>query len=208
MNGGCSCRTSTSRCASRCECRGSRGAPAGALKVRARGGSLPRLACFRPRARRRLALPFHLIVVNGGAHEILESPLVDRIALEEIDRAPLVAVEARVEEPLRIPQARPFVESELHLALVRVADREDALARPHRTSHPLPFLDDLPVGLEDALADALEHPATPVREPRDQLVNLFRWIHGSSCLLPSRFIWPYPRSSSARSAGAPRRASP
>jgi hypothetical protein len=67
----------------------------------------------------------------------------------------------------------------LHLFFVGVADRDHSVARPHRASHPLPFLDDLPVGLEDALADAGARFATPVREFCDQLVNTFRWIHWS-----------------------------
>jgi hypothetical protein len=43
-----------------------------------------------------------------------------------------------------------------------------------RASQPLPFLDDLPVGLKDGLADAGERFATLVFEFCDQLVNMFR----------------------------------
>src|SRR5208282_5799114 len=63
-----------------------------------------------------------------------------------------------------------------------VAHRDDSVARPHWASHPLPFLDNLPVGLQDALADAGERFAAPVCESCDQLVNTFRWIHWILCL--------------------------
>src|SRR6202023_4360058 len=99
------------------------------------------------------------------------------MALEKIDRSPRVASEARVEELVRIWEARPMGKGKLHLIFVGIANRDDSGARPHRASHPLPFLDDLPVGLKDALADAGECFATPVCEPCDQLVNTFRRIH-------------------------------
>jgi hypothetical protein len=57
------------------------------------------------------------------------------------------------------------------LIFVGVADRDHSVMRPHRTSHPLPLLDYLPVGLRDALADAGERFATPVCEFCDQLVD-------------------------------------
>src|SRR6266849_2563865 len=103
--------------------------------------------------------------------------LIDLIALEKIDRSPRVASEARVEKLVRIREARPVGKGKLHLIFVRVADRDHSVARPHWASHPLPFLDDLPVGLKDGLADAGERLPAPVCEPCDQLVNTFRWIH-------------------------------
>ena len=60
---------------------------------------------------------------------------------------------------------------------VGVGDRDQPVARPHRASHPLPFLDDLAVGLKDALADAGEGFAAPVGECCDQPVDAFRWVH-------------------------------
>src|SRR5437867_11861807 len=99
------------------------------------------------------------------------------MALEKIDRSPRVASKARVEELVRIWEARPVGKGKLHLIFVGVADCDDSVARPHRASHPLPFLDYLPVGLKDGLADAGERFATPVCESCDQLVNTFRWIH-------------------------------
>src|SRR3989454_12538715 len=62
------------------------------------------------------------------------------------------------------------------------------VVRPHWASHPLPFLDYLPVGLKDALADAGERFATPVCEFCDQLVNTFRWIHW---MLMPRILVPF-----------------
>src|SRR2546422_10528163 len=98
------------------------------------------------------------------------------MALEKIDRSPLVAFEPRVEELVRIREARPIGKGKLHLIFVGVADRDHSVARPHWASHPLPFLDDLPVGLKDGLADAGERLPAPVCESCDQLVNTFRWI--------------------------------
>src|SRR5713226_1420582 len=99
------------------------------------------------------------------------------VALEEIDRSPRVAFEARVEELVRIWEDRPVGKGKLHLIFVGVGDRDYSVVRPHWASHPLPFLDYLPVGLKDALADAGERFATPVCEFCDQLINTFRWIH-------------------------------
>src|SRR5712664_1701848 len=132
---------------------------------------------FRSSTRRRFPLQFHLIVINGGTDEIFKSTLINLIALEKIDRSPRVASEARVEELVRIWEARPVGKGKLHLIFVGVADRDYSVARPHWASHPLPFLDYLGVGRKDALADAGERFATPVGESCDQLVNTFRWIH-------------------------------
>src|SRR5260370_16872805 len=100
----------------------------------------------------------------------------------------MVAFEARVEELVRIREACPVVKGKLHLPFVGVGDRDYSVARPHRASHPFPFLDDLPVGLEDALADAGERLATPVREFCDQPTDTFRWIHWIS--IP-RILFPF-----------------
>src|SRR4029450_12732941 len=93
----------------------------------------------------RLGLRLALIERDGGAHQSLQRALIDLVALEEVDRPSLVAFEARIEELVGIRQARAVVEGALPLPLVRVGDGDDAVARPHRASHPLPLLDDLPV---------------------------------------------------------------
>src|SRR5580700_10181929 len=79
---------------------------------------------------------------------------------------------------MRIREARAVGKGKLHLIFVGVADRDDSVARPHWASHPLPFLEDLPVGLQDGFADARERFPTPVCESVDQQVNTFRWVHG------------------------------
>jgi len=60
---------------------------------------------------------------------------------------------------------------ELHLFFVGVVDGDHSVVRAHGTSHPLPLLDYLRVGLKDALADAGERFAPPVCEFCDQLVD-------------------------------------
>src|SRR5207253_6934032 len=137
---------------------------------------------FRSSTRRRFPLQFNLIVINGGTDEIFQSTLINLIALENIDRSPRVASEARVEELVRIWEVCPVGKGKLHLIFVGVADGDHSVARPHWASHPLPFLDDLPVGLKDGVADAGERFAAPVCEFCDQLVNTFRWIHWILCL--------------------------
>jgi hypothetical protein len=94
------------------------------------------------------------------------------VALEKIDRSPLVASEGRVEELVGIGEAGPVGKDKLHLIFVGVADGDHSVARPHWAPHPLPFLDDLPVGLKDTLADAGQRLATPVCEVCDQYVRM------------------------------------
>ena len=53
-------------------------------------------------ARRRFALQFELIVIDGGPDESFQSTRIDPIALEKINRSPRAALEARVEEIVRI----------------------------------------------------------------------------------------------------------
>jgi hypothetical protein len=103
---------------------------------------------------------------------------INLIALKKIDRSPRVASEARVEELVWIWGVRPLGKNKLHLVFVGIADRDDSVVRPHWASHPLSFLEDLPVGRKDDFADAGERLSTPVCESCNQLVNTFRWIHG------------------------------
>src|SRR4029077_10783931 len=109
---------------------------------------------FRSSTRRRFPLQFDLIVINGGADEIFQSTLINLIALEQIDRSPRVASESCVEQLVRIWEARPVGKGKLYLIFVGVANRDHSVVRPHWASHPLPFLDNLPVCLKDALANA------------------------------------------------------
>src|SRR5215469_838742 len=125
----------------------------------------------------RFSLQFVLIVSNGGADEIFQSTPINLVALEKIDRSPLVAFKARVEELVGIGKTGAVGKGKFHLIFVGVADSDHSVARPHWASHPLPFLDNLPVGLKDTLADAGQRLATPVDEVCDQFVNTLRWIH-------------------------------
>ena len=63
---------------------------------------------FRSSTGRRFLLQFGLIVSNGIADKIFQTALINLVALEKIDRSPLVASEARVEELLRIWEPRPL----------------------------------------------------------------------------------------------------
>src|ERR1700675_3066056 len=93
--------------------------------------SLFTFICFRSSTRRRFPLQFDLIVINRGTDEIFKSTLINLIALEKIDRSPRVASEARVEDLVRIWEARPVGKGKLHLIFVGVADRDDSVVRPH-----------------------------------------------------------------------------
>jgi len=122
-------------------------------------------------------LQFALVVFDSSKDELFQGALVNRIALEEIDRSSCVAFQARVKELVGIGKTRPMGKGQLHLSLVGVSNRDHSIAGPHRASHPLPFLDDLPVGAEDNLADTGERLAAPVGDSRYQLIDLFRCIH-------------------------------
>src|SRR5437667_9631578 len=102
----------------------------------------------------RLRLP-GLVEVDRLADERFDGGRVDFLTLLNVDRAPHVALEARVEQAGRVLQRRALREGELHDLLVGLARAEDAVVRPDRSAHPLPLLDDLRVRLLDELA----HPA-------------------------------------------------
>jgi len=61
-------------------------------------------------------------------NEILQSVLIDLIALEEIDRSLHFAVEVGVKEMVWIPEARSVGKGELHLLFVGVGDRNYSVA--------------------------------------------------------------------------------
>src|SRR5881396_4017116 len=73
-----------------------------------------------------------LVQANGSSNEGRESLLIDFIVLVEVDCAPGVAFEARVEESRRVLQRGPLEEREFHDALVRLAGADQTLMRPHR----------------------------------------------------------------------------
>src|SRR5690606_8712582 len=69
---------------------------------------------------------------RSGKNELLQAFLVDNVALAEIDGAPDVAFEARIEEARRVLKRGAPGEGQLHLVLVRLAGADDSLVRPHR----------------------------------------------------------------------------
>src|SRR2546422_10560724 len=84
-------------------------------------------------------------------------------------------------------QRRALGEGKLHDILVGLASADDAVVRPNRSAHPLPFLDDVRVCFLDELAHPAEGFPAPVfflmirRPPRSTLfpyTTLFR----SRCL--------------------------
>src|SRR5471032_2779899 len=100
-------------------------------------------------------------------NERLEGGLVNVFAFVNVDRAAYVSVETRVEETGRILQRRALGEGQLHDLLVGFASADDAVVRPHRSSHPLPLFDDVRVCFLDALAHSAEGCPAPVPECGD-----------------------------------------
>src|SRR5262245_30644750 len=104
---------------------------------------------FRSSMRRHSPLQFGLIVINGGADEILQSTLANLVALGKIDRSPHLAFEARIEELVRIRESGPVREGKFHLALEDGGNCDQPVARPRWASHPLPTFGDLVVGRQN-----------------------------------------------------------
>src|SRR2546430_6490695 len=110
--------------------------------------------------------------------ECLQRGRVDGIALMEIDGTYRLAVQTRVEQPLRIPQLGPFWKRQPHRVLEGLADADDAVVGPD--GHPLGAGGLLPLHLFDyarvgapdecpQLAPALTPPAG---HPVDELIYL------------------------------------
>src|SRR5439155_18173850 len=114
------------------------------------------------------------------ANERLEGGRVHFFSFADVDRAPYVSVEARVEETGRILQRRAFGEGQLHNGLVRLAGTDDPVVRPCgsarvRRLHPLHLLDDVRVCFLDERAYSAEGFPAPVSEFVDSLRNELRW---------------------------------
>src|SRR5450432_4729462 len=108
------------------------------------------------------------------ANERLEGGLVNFFSFVDVDRAAYVSVETRVEETGRVLQRRALGEGKLHDILVGFASADDAVARPNRSAHPLPFLDDVRVRLLDELAHSAEGCPAPVPEFGDSFRDELR----------------------------------
>src|SRR5215510_10483286 len=106
---------------------------------------------------------------NRGTDERLERARVDLLPLMDVNRAPYVPVEARVEELGWVLQRSPLGEGQLHSRLVRFAGADGAVVRPYGSTHPLPFLYDVRVCLFDERA----HPAQGLRAPVPELGDAF-----------------------------------
>src|SRR5580704_1342062 len=73
---------------------------------------------------RRFPLPPGTIVSHGSTDHVLQSPLIDFVALVEINRSPFIPVQAGVKELVRIWKACALIKGQLHLILVSVAHRD------------------------------------------------------------------------------------
>src|SRR5215475_9810295 len=110
-----------------------------------------------------------------GTDECLERTRVDLLPLMDVNRAPYVPVEARVEELGRVLQRSPLGEGQLHSRLVRFAGADDPVVRPYGSAHPLPLFHDVRVCLFDELAHLAQGLPAPVPELGDAFVNQLRW---------------------------------
>src|SRR5262249_34539798 len=106
--------------------------------------------------------------------ERLERARVDLLPLMDVNRAPYVPVEARVEELGRVLQGGSLGEGQLHYRLVRLAGADDPVVRPYGSAHPLPLLHDVRVCLFDELAHPAQGLPAPVPELGDPFVDQLR----------------------------------
>ena len=127
-----------------------------------------------------LALQMGAVVRDRGLDEAPERRLVQPVLLEDVDRAPGVPVEARVEHVVGVGKVGPVAEGTLHLLLVRVGHANHSVAGPDGRPHPLPVLRHGRVGLQHDPSDRGEHRAPPVGDAGDVLVNPLRGLHAIS----------------------------
>src|SRR5262245_47916762 len=118
---------------------------------------------------------------DRGTDERLERASVDLLPLMDVNRAPCVPVEARVEELGRVLQRSPLGESQLHDILVRLTGTDHSGVRPHR--HPChrvrrlsPFhlLDHVGISLLDESPDLSKGLAPPITQRFDSRIDLVR----------------------------------
>src|SRR5690242_20343235 len=76
-------------------------------------------------SRLRFALSFGGIERHGGDEKPPQAVHVHRVALEELDRAPLLAAEFGVEDAVPVVELCTVDEGHLHHALERIADAQD-----------------------------------------------------------------------------------
>jgi hypothetical protein len=129
-------------------------------------------------------------VSHGGTDHILQSALIDSVALVKINSSPSIPFKAGVEELARIWKACALSKGHFYLILVSVGHADESTVRPTRRAHPFPFLDDLGVGIMHDFAKIGKHLAAPVCEFCDQLVDTFRRIHW---IFMPRILAPFSR---------------
>src|SRR5215475_7386745 len=118
---------------------------------------------------------------DRGTDERLERARIDLLPLMDVNRAPCVPVEARVEELGRVLQRSPVGEGQLHDRLVRLARADDPVVGPHRDPEhrvrrlsPFHLLDHCGICLFDEFAHPAQGLPAPVPELGDSFVYQLR----------------------------------
>src|SRR6202165_5579034 len=121
-----------------------------------------------------LAEPISASIDTGALdNECLQSRRVDGVSLVEIDGTNRLAVQTRVEEPLRILQLSPFWKRQPHCVLEGLAYADDAVVGPD--GHPLGAGGVLPLHLFDSAGvgapDQSPQLAQPLTPPAGGLLD-------------------------------------
>src|ERR1700722_4399383 len=106
-----------------------------------------------------------------SADKIFQSALIESVALGKINRSPSIPIQAGVEELVRIGKACALSKGQFYLVLVSVAHADYPVVRPTRTTHPLPFLNDLGIRLVYDFAHFREGLSAPVPQFLDLRVD-------------------------------------
>jgi hypothetical protein len=134
------------------------------------------------------------VQLDCSADYLLEGRFIDLDALMQIDGAPCVAIQAGIEDTLRVFDRSALRESQLYMSLIGFAGADDPAVTPDWNSPPLPFFGNLRVCLCDQLADVGKRLAAPVAELcdslGDQLRRRFALISVGFLLLLDHKHWP------------------
>jgi hypothetical protein len=110
---------------------------------------------------------------KGGADEVLQASLVDRVPFGKVDGPPRAASEPGVEYVLRVREHRPLGKGYFDDFLVGVGQAEYSAGAPGRRPHPFPLFSDIRNRLVNDAADGGEHLAAPVPQALDLPVDQF-----------------------------------
>src|SRR5881396_667347 len=117
-------------------------------------------------------------------NECLQRGRVDGIALMEIDGTHRLAVQTRVEQPLRIPQLGTLWKRQPHRVLEGLADADDAVVGPD--GHPLGAGGFLPLHLFDyarvGAPDESPQLAQPLTPPASRPADNVIYLLGRGCV--------------------------